>query len=153
MKCLMKRVPHKKKRVKLAFLEIRVFRTYRDKVETKTVVTHRNTHQSHQRTQSVLTRPPHLTRLTGSLKPKLPTFNLTQGKTVDSLRTTTSHFDVVGMNLHNMVHWMQWIPEQIVGIGEDFHRQVDDVKVTTTLYKVRWIGYDRTGDTWEPITL
>ena len=40
-----------------------------------------------------------------------------------------------------------WIPEQIVGIGEDFHSQVDDDKVKTTLYKVRWSGYDRTGDT------
>ena len=25
---------------------------------------------------------------------------------------------------------MQWIPEQIVGIGEDFHSQVDDPKIT-----------------------
>ena len=33
---------------------------------------------------------------------------------------------------------IQWIPEQIVGIGEDFHSQVDDDKVKTTLYKVRW---------------
>ncbi len=46
---------------------------------------------------------------------------------------------------------MQWIPEQIVGIGEDFHSQVHDGKVKTTLYKVRWSGYDRTGNTWEPI--
>jgi hypothetical protein len=44
------------------------------------------------------------------------------------------------------------IPEQIVGIGEDFHSQVDADKVKTTLYKVHWSGYDRTGDTREPIT-
>ncbi len=30
---------------------------------------------------------------------------------------------------------IQWIPEQIVGIGEDFHRQVDDDKVKTTVYR------------------
>jgi hypothetical protein len=46
---------------------------------------------------------------------------------------------------------MQWIPEQIVVIGEDFHSQVHDVKVKTTPYKVGWRGYDRTGNTWEPI--
>ena len=28
---------------------------------------------------------------------------------------------------------MQLIPEQIVGIGKDFHNQVDDGKVKTTL--------------------
>jgi hypothetical protein len=47
---------------------------------------------------------------------------------------------------------MRWIAEQNVGIVEDFHRQVDDDKVKTTLYKVRWSGYDRTGDLWEQIT-
>jgi hypothetical protein len=41
---------------------------------------------------------------------------------------------------------IKWIPEHIVVIGEDFHSQVDDGKVKTTLYKVRWSGYDRTGD-------
>jgi len=46
---------------------------------------------------------------------------------------------------------MQWIPEHIVGIGEDFHGQVDDGKVKTTLYKVPLNGYDRTDDMWEPI--
>ena len=34
---------------------------------------------------------------------------------------------------------MPWIPEQIVGIGEDVHSQVDDGKVKTTRYKVRGI--------------
>ena len=36
---------------------------------------------------------------------------------------------------------MEWIPEQIVGIGEDFHNQVDDGKVKTTLCK-RFVGED-----------
>ena len=31
---------------------------------------------------------------------------------------------------------MQWMTKQIVAIGEDFHSQVGDVKVRTTLYKV-----------------
>ncbi len=33
---------------------------------------------------------------------------------------------------------MQWIPKQIVAIGEDFHSQVGEGKVRTTLYKVRF---------------
>ena len=48
---------------------------------------------------------------------------------------------------------MPWIPEQqVVGIVEDFHSQVDDGKVKMTLSHVRRSGYDRTGDTWETIT-
>jgi hypothetical protein len=72
---------------------------------------------------------------------------------VDDLRTTTSYFDK-GWNafVQQKDGSTQWIPEQIVGIGEDFHSQVDDGKVKTTVCRVRWRGYDRTGDTWEPIT-
>ena len=86
-------------------------------------------------------------------KTKSNNLNLTQGKTVDTLRTSTSNFDG-DWNAFTQQRdgSIQWIPEQIVGIGEDFHSQVDDDKVKTTLCKVRWTGYDRTGDTWEPIT-
>ena len=35
------------------------------------------------------------------------------------------------------------IPKQIVAIGEDFHSQVGDGKVRSTLYKVHWEGYDK----------
>ncbi len=42
---------------------------------------------------------------------------------------------------------IQWIPEQLVGLGEDFHSQVDNGNVKTTLYKVRWRAYDSKGDT------
>jgi hypothetical protein len=47
---------------------------------------------------------------------------------------------------------MQWIPKQILAIGEDFHSQVGESKVRTTLYKVCWEGYDKKDDTWESIT-
>ena len=81
-------------------------------------------------------RPPHPARLTGALKQKLPTLISLKGH---ALRTGTSYFDK-GWNAFAQQKdgSMQWIPEQIVGIGEDFHRQVDDGKVKTTLYKVRW---------------
>jgi hypothetical protein len=65
---------------------------------------------------------------------KTKTTNLCQGTKVDVLRTTTSYFDK-GWNalVHQKDGSIQWIPEQIVGIGEDFHRQVDDDKVKTTV--------------------
>ena len=74
-----------------------------------------------------------------STKTKTTNLNLAQGTKVDALRTATSYFDK-GWNAFAQQKdgSIQWIPEQIVGIGEDFNSQVDDDKVKTTLYKVRW---------------
>jgi hypothetical protein len=60
---------------------------------------------------------------------------------VDALRTATSYFDK-GWNAFAQQKdgSIQWIPEQIVGIGEDFHSQVDDGKVKTTVYRVGCVG-------------
>jgi hypothetical protein len=41
---------------------------------------------------------------------------------------------------------MPCIPEQIVGIGQDFHSQLDDGKAKTPLYRVRWKRYYRKDD-------
>ena len=128
-------------------------------------VAHRSADQHHhRRTWSVLAR---LSKYTvgankktstpstsdRSTKTKTTNLNLTQGTKVDAFRTATSYFDK-GWNAFAQQKdgSIQWIPEQIVGIGEDFHSQVDDGKVKTTVCRVRWSGYDRTGDTWQPIT-
>ncbi len=56
---------------------------------------------------------------------------------MDVLRTVTSYFDK-GWNAFAQKKdgSIQWIPEQIVGIVEDFHSQVDDGKVKTTIGSV-----------------
>ncbi len=67
--------------------------------------------------------------------------NLAQGKESNAVRKATSYFDPVWNAFSKHTDGsMQWIPKQIVSIGEDFHRQVGDGKVRTTLYKVRWEG-------------
>jgi hypothetical protein len=69
-----------------------------------------------------------------SHKTKTTNLNLAHFKTVDALRIATSYFDK-GWNAFAQQKdgSIQWIPEQIVGIGEEFHNQVDDGKVKTTL--------------------
>ena len=48
--------------------------------------------------------------------------NLAQGKGNDTVRTVTSYFDVVWNAFSKHTDGsMQWIPKQIVEIGEDFH--------------------------------
>ncbi len=62
--------------------------------------------------------------------------NLAQGprKGSDAVRTVTSYFDAVWNAFSKHTDGsMQWIPKQIVAIGEDFHSQVGDGKVRTTL--------------------
>jgi hypothetical protein len=79
-----------------------------------------------------------------STKTKTTNLNLTQGTKVDDLRTVTSCFDK-GWNefAQQKDGSIQWIPEQIVGIGEDFHSQVDDGKVK------RWFNtMDSRTDCW-----
>ena len=60
--------------------------------------------------------------------------NLAQGKKNDAVRTDTSYFDPVwnAFSKHTGGS-MQWIPKQIVAMGEDFHSQVGEGKVRTTL--------------------
>jgi hypothetical protein len=111
-----------------------------ENVETKAEVAHRSVDQRlRHRTQSVLTRrPPHPSTSDRNTKTKTTNLNLAQGTKVDALRTVTSYFEK-GWNAFTQKKKgsMKWIPKQIVGIGEDFHRQVDDDKVKTTLYKVQ----------------
>ncbi len=77
-------------------------------------------------------------------KKKTSNKNLVQGKQTDTVHTVTSYFDpvwtVFSKHTDGSLQWI--IPKQIVTIGTDFHSQVGDEKVRSTLYKVWWEGYD-----------
>ena len=67
---------------------------------------------------------------------KTPNRNLAPGEQTDAVRTATSYFDPVWNAFSQHTDGsMKWIPKQIVAIGEDFHSQVGDDKVWTTLEK------------------
>ena len=62
--------------------------------------------------------------------------NLAQGKESDSVLTVTSYFDPVWNSFSKHTDGsMQWIPKQIVAIGEDFHSQVRDGNAKDTTRK------------------
>ncbi len=61
--------------------------------------------------------------------------NSAQGEQTDDVRTTTSYIDPVWNAFSQLTDGsLQWIPKQIVAIGEDFHSQVGDDEVKTTLF-------------------
>ena len=58
--------------------------------------------------------------------------NLAQGKENDAVRTTTSYFDPVWNAFSKHTDGsMQWIPKQIVAIGEDYRRLLRKLPVQT----------------------
>jgi hypothetical protein len=79
--------------------------------------------------------------------------NLAQGKGNDDVRTSTSYFDEVWNAFSKQTDGSkQWIPKQIVAIGEDYHSQVGDGKigdgkVRTFLYNLKFVGKDTTRKT------
>ena len=65
---------------------------------------------------------------------------LTQGKESDTVLTATSYFDPMWNSFSKHTDGsMQWIPKQIVAIGEDFHSQVGEDKVRTTLVRTQMV--------------
>ena len=70
--------------------------------------------------------------------------NLAQGKERDTVRTATSFFDSVWNAFSRHTDGsMQWIPKQIVAMGEDFHSQVGEGKVRELLC-TKFVGKDTT---------
>ena len=73
--------------------------------------------------------------------------NLAQGDPTLAVRTATSYFDA-GWNEYarkkDGVHpGMGSRKEKIVGIAQDCHKMIDVGKSKTTLYRVRWKGYEQ----------